>query len=227
MSELNQEEFRRIAEDALAHMAEIERKRPKRNSNGDHSWYAVRCVGAPDKRVIECAERVGWKVYMPHCMELRTVPLRRLPPSQRKSGVPVKRPVPVPLFPRYPFLRFDLRDAMRHEVFQLLGVQGVICDGSSNHLQPAPMADEIIQAFMDIENGGNIPLGTTVQQLAFQIGEQVRISGGTFLGFNAIVDEVPNVALDKLDAAARIKVLISLFGRQVPVELSLADLEKI
>jgi transcription termination/antitermination protein NusG len=190
-------------------------------------WYAVHCAGAPDVRVAECAKRVGWRIYAPFQRELRPVPKRRLTASQRNSAAPVMRAVEVPLFPRYPFIHFDLEDPRRHDVFELLGVQGVLCDGGLSKPQPAYMHESVIAALMKRQNEGAIVLGTTVRDLAYSIGEEVRISTGALAGFNGTVEEIPATPLDQLDESARLRLLVSLFGRETVVELSIADIEKL
>lgn len=190
-------------------------------------WYSVHCAGSPDDRLKEVVTRIGWEIYMPTCMELRAVPKRQLPPSQRNSPFPVRKPTEVKMFPRYPFLRFDLRDDKRHDVFTLLGVQGMICDESAGKPQPAYIHESVINAFKSTEETGSIPLGTTVKQLAFAIGEAVRISYGPFAGQNATVEDIPDVPIERLDENSRLRLLISLFGRATPIEISIADIERL
>jgi len=190
-------------------------------------WYVVHCAGVLDEILIATVKKLGWPVLIPSCMELRAVPKRRLTASQRNNPFPVKRPQRVAMFPRYPFLQFDLRDPLRHEVFALLGVQGMICDGSGNRPHPAYVHDEVINKFQAKETGGTIPLGTTVRQLFYKAGEEVRITSGPFSGMNATVDELPDVPIERLDETARLGLLVHVFGQMTPVELSLADIEKL
>jgi transcription antitermination factor NusG len=195
-------------------------------ASGKH-WYVVHVAGTSDATAAAIMKRIGWEVYQPKCKELRAIPQRQLPPRQRKSGIPVRKPVDVPLFPRYPFIHADLSHPLRHEVFALLGVRGLICDASSAVGRPAPIDDAIIYGFKAREVDGAIPLGLTVRDLAYSIGDQVRIAGGPFAGHNAVIEQLPDVPIDRLDDQARIKLLIGLFGRMVVVEVSLADIEKL
>ena len=190
-------------------------------------WYVVHCVGAKDEQAANVCYRVGWEFYMPKCKELRAIPLRRLSPKQRKSALPVRRPVDVPLFPRYPFIRCNLNDPLRHEIFDILGIQGLICSDGIGKPQPHVIKQSVIDAFKGNEVEGSIPYGTTMEQIHYKIGELVRINAGPFASFNGIVEKLADKPIGSLDADDRIKLLVDLFGHPTSVELSLSDIEKL
>jgi transcription termination/antitermination protein NusG len=190
-------------------------------------WHVVHCANPSDDDISQALKNADYPEYYPHTIEMRPVPKRSLPPKERNNPIRKLKRTKVPIFPRYRFVRFDVRDGRWHELFELIGIQGVLCHEECARPQPAPVMDEAVAALMGLEVDGLIPGKVTVKNLAYAIGEQVRISNGAFVGFNGFVQDVPEKALDELDGSERLTVLVNLFGRHTPVELEIGDIEKL
>ena len=88
-------------------------------------------------------------------------------------------------------------------------------DGQEKRQKPIPLEDKEVDAILK-----QIESGAPKVTVGFQRGEVVRISSGPFADFMGSVSEI--------DAnKGKIRVLVSFFGRETPVELDFLQVEKI
>jgi transcriptional antiterminator NusG len=190
-------------------------------------WHVVHIANPSDDDVTQALKNAGYENYYPKTIEMRALARRHMSAAQRKSTVKVMKRVEMPLFKAYRFVRYDVMDGRWHDLFELVGIRGVLCIEGTARPQPAPVMDEAIAALRATEINGLIPGKVTVRELAYRIGEEVRINNGPFIYFNGVVQDVPAKPLDELDGSERLKLLVSLFGTVVPVELEIGDIEKL
>jgi transcription antitermination factor NusG len=213
----------------LAKLAAIDatRRAHEATSRRGHSqnprWHVAHISpGRSDKHALEWLGRGGFESYYPQERKSRPIPRKRQSQKQRRAMFPPSEMIDVPLFPRYVFVRFDPTGAAWHEEFEIAGVGGMLCYGGV----PAPIAEAEIERIRGGEIEGAIPAATPVRFLLAP-GEQVRILEGSFAHLHATVDKGIDCAIADLPADARIRVLATLFGRVTPIELELAQVERI
>lgn len=115
-------------------------------------------------------------------------------------------------FPGYILVRMVLNDETWHIVRAVPKVTGFVGGGKT----PPPVPDEeVARITKEIDEGKLKPK----PKATFEKGESVRVVDGPFTNFNGIVDEVK-------PEKAKLKVLVSIFGRATPVELSFMQVEK-
>lgn len=122
-----------------------------------------------------------------------------------------KETVKEKIFPGYVLIRMILDDESWLLVRTTQGVTAFI--GAGN--KPTPISDkevEAIQKFMKLEQ----PL----YKAAFTKGEAIKIVDGPFADFLGTVDEIDQTK-------GKIKVLVSIFGRETPVELDFLQVAKL
>lgn len=116
-----------------------------------------------------------------------------------------KREVERKIFPGYVLVKMELNDEAWHIVRNTRGVTGFV--GSGSH--PEPLTDREVES-----------LGVEKREVHvnYKVGDSVRIVDGPLDGFVGNVD-----ALD-LDKDI-VKVTVSMFGRETPIELELGQVE--
>ena len=164
---------------------------------------------------------LGYETYYPMIREMRRVPQRKLSRAQRDSAVTLMRSAVVPFLPQLVFV------AASPGIGRLLdhpGVVGFVCVGN----EPARISPQLIDALRkrEAEGDGAIPGGTPVEYI-FRVGDHVQVVNGPFATFFGIVEEGPDVAIERIDADTRLRLTIDIFGRQTPTSVTVADVRKI
>lgn len=108
------------------------------------------------------------------------------------------------IFPCYVLVKMEMSDATWHVVRNITGVTGFVGPGS----KPVPLSDREVEE-MGIE--------TKVVSLSFEVGDHVKILSTDFEGVVSYISE------DK----KKVRVTVSMFGRQTPIDVEATDVEKI
>ena len=163
-------------------------------------WYAVHTKPRQEDRVSwQLATQHGLRVFLP---KLAVAKRRR---NRRVSVIET-------LFPSYLFVHMPLEPGPWHAVKWTPGVKTLVGTGDV----PVPVPDGAIDLLVERCADGNIVAWKSV----FEAGAQVRIRYGPFAGLVGIFER-------STTQAERVRVLLDLLGRQVPVEVDPVDLEAV
>ena len=122
-----------------------------------------------------------------------------------------KRTVTKKILPGYVLVQMKMTDDSLTMVLNTPGVTGFVGSGT----KPVPLReDEISQIFKQMSSE------TPKMKVGFKQGQSVRVTDGPFTDFVGVVDEI---SADK----GKVKVFLSLFGRETPVELDFLQVEKL
>ena len=116
-------------------------------------------------------------------------------------------------FPGYILVQMELNDNTWHLVKETPKITGFVGDARN----PSPLTTAEVDALTKQMEGGVVKPRPKVQ---FEEGDAIKVIDGPFADFNGTVDEV------KADKG-KLRVLISIFGRNTPVELDFVQVEKI
>jgi len=170
-------------------------------------WYIVHTYAGHENKVSRSLkQRIEAMGFEDRIFDI-IIPVRNtIKVSQGK-----KETVKEKIFPGYVLVKMVLDDETWFMVRSTQGVTSFI--GAGN--KPTPISeDEVaaIQKFMNMEE----PL----YKVAFVIGEAVKITDGPFADFLGTIDSID-------EARGKLKVLVSIFGRETPVELDFLQVKKI
>ena len=116
-------------------------------------------------------------------------------------------------FPGYLLVEMEMTDESWHLVRTTPGVTGFIGAGR----RPVPLSEEEVSEILrQTEERKDKP----TPRVTFQKGEGVRVIEGPFTNFSGVIDEVNS-------GRGKLKALVSIFGRQTPVELEFWQVERL
>ena len=186
-------------------------------------WYVVHSYAGYENRVKANLENRTTSLNMEDYIFEAQVPMEEV--TEIKNGQ--KKLVRRVRMPGYVLVRMDLTDESWGAVRHTPGVTGFV----GNAHQPVPLSlDEVFTmlAPADLESpatagaqgGGGAGRPKEVAVVDFEVGESVTVMEGPFETLPATISEI-NAESQKL------KVLVSIFGRETPVELSFNQVAKI
>ncbi|MDF5751567.1 transcription termination/antitermination protein NusG [Spongiactinospora sp. TRM90649] len=203
--------------DVLPELSDIdpveEFKRQMRGLPGE--WYVIHSYAGYENRVKSNIEtRIG-SLNMEDFIFQVEVPTHTVTEFKSGKKVPVKERV----LPGYVLVRMDLSDESWAAVRNTPGVTGFV--GLSN--KPSPLnLDEVAKLLAPepAEESKRASSKAAPATVDFEVGESVTVMDGPFATLPATVSEISA-------ESQKLKVLVSIFGRETPVELSFNQVSKI
>ena len=172
-------------------------------------WYIVHAYSNFEKKVAESIREQAAQRGLADKFEEVLVPTEHVVEVRRGRKFNSERK----FFPGYVLVKCDLTDQVYHLIKNTPKVTGFL--GADN--KPMPISEaEADRIKGQVAEGVERPKST----ITFEIGETVRVADGPFASFNGKVEEVD-------EGRSRLKVAVSIFGRETPVELEFGQVEKV
>lgn len=115
------------------------------------------------------------------------------------------------LFPGYVLIKMVMTDEAWYLARSTRGVSGFVSSGSGSATKPTPLTEEEI-AQLGVERREIV--------VGYEVGDSVKITDGPLETFIGVVDEIDMTK-------SKVRVVVSMFGRETPVELELDQAEKV
>ena len=180
----------------------------KNHANAENGkWYIIHTYAGHENKVERSLkQRVETMKFTDRVFEIIVPTRNTIKVSQGK-----KETVKEKIFPGYVLIKMILDDETWVMIRSTDGVTSFI--GAGN--KPTPISQkevEAIQKFMEVEE--------PTYKVQFAVGEAVKITDGPFAEFLGTVESID-------EARGKVKVLVSIFGRETPVELDFLQAQKI
>jgi transcriptional antiterminator NusG len=184
-----------------------EKKETAHPASDKGKWYIIHTYAGHENKVERSLkQRVESMKFTDRVFDIIVPTRNTIKVSQGK-----KETVKEKIFPGYVLVKMILDDETWIMVRSTPGVTSFI--GAGN--KPTPISDkevEAIQKFMKLEE--------PMYKVQFSVGEAVKITDGPFTEFLGTIESID-------EARGKVKVLVSIFGRETPVELDFLQVKKI
>ncbi len=179
----------------------------KNRYDSTRQWYAIHTYSGYEEKVADSIRQRAETVDMADKIFDALVPKEKQ--IQIKNGK--RKVVEAKIFQGYVLVEMKLTDETWYIVRNTPGVTGFVGSGT----EPTPVSDSEIAKIkkrMGVEDPKH--------QIDFAPGEVVSIIDGPFKGFDGAVSEIDT-------AKGKLKVMVSMFGRDTPVELDALQVKKV
>jgi transcriptional antiterminator NusG len=169
-------------------------------------WYAVHTYSGYEERVKASVQEKAKLIGLDDKITRIIIPTERVIELKGKKKTEIGKK----FYPGYILIEMELTEETWFLIKNTPRVTGFI-----GGIKPVPLADDEIEVILNQLD--KAPAPTAKRQ--FEKGDNVRIIEGPFSSFVGYVDEVDS-------DHSRLRVMVSIFGRQTPVELSFYQAEK-
>jgi transcriptional antiterminator RfaH len=166
---------------------------------GGRKWYVIRAKPRRERYVSEQLNRQGLEVFFP---AVKVHPVN--PRAARERAY----------FPGYLFVHLDLEAVGVNKLRWMPAAVGLLEFGGEPAVVPEALVAQLRKRIANIQAAG----GLVFADLA--AGDSVEITSGPFAGYEAIFDL-------RLRGSDRVRVLLDLLRRQVPLELDAGSIRKL
>jgi len=174
-------------------------------------WYVLRAIGGKEKKVKEYIDNEIKRLNLADLIAQVLIPTEKV--YQIRNGKKVSKERI--FYPGYVLIEAVLVGEIQHILKDIPNVIGFLGDPKTG--EPIPLrqseANRIlgrVDELADSDEEINVP---------FFVGETVKVIDGPFNSFSGIIEEVN-------EEKKKLKVMVKIFGRKTPLELSFMQVEK-
>jgi transcriptional antiterminator NusG len=170
-------------------------------------WYVINTYSGHENKVKQNLEHRVVSLNQQRAVRQVVVPTETVQEMKENQKVSVEKRT----MPGYVLVNMDLNEDSWSLVKGTPGVTGFV--GASN--EPIPLTQTEVNRLLHREEAVRVP-----SRAQFSIGESVKVISGPLSDFSGEISEIN-------EDASKLKVLVSIFGRETPVEVGYDQVKKI
>ncbi len=180
-------------------------------SENSKKWYVLRAIGGKEKKVKEYIDNEIAIGDLKGYVEQVLIPTEKV--YQIRNGKKISKERN--FFPGYVLIEAALVGEVAHTLRNFPNVIGFLGDTKGG--DPVPMRQSEVNRIL----GRVDELAETDEELniPYVVGETVKVIDGPFNGFNGTIEEIN-------EEKKKLQVMVKIFGRKTPLELSFMQVEK-
>lgn len=175
-------------------------------------WYVVRAVSGQENKIKSYIESDIARLGLSDFVEEVLVPTEKV--IQIRNGKKVNKERKY--FPGYIMIKANLSGEVPHIIRSITNVIGFL--GETKGGDPVPLRTSEVNRMLGKVD--ELSVQTENVAIPFKLGETIKVIDGPFNGFNGSIEKVN-------EEKRKLEVMVKIFGRKTPLELSYMQVEKV
>jgi transcriptional antiterminator NusG len=192
-------------------MSEETQNSQEQNVQSPRKWYVARVISGQEKKVKKKIEIEVERLGLNDRVSQILIPTEKV--FQIRNGKKVSKERN--FFPGYVLIEADLQGEVPYAIKNVSGVIGFL--GSEEGGDPSPLRDSEINRILGKVDEAQE--GEEEVNIPFMVGESVKVIDGPFTDFSGVIEDIN-------EEKKKLKVMVKIFGRKTPLELSYMQVEK-
>ena len=181
--------------------------------SGNKKWYVVRAVSGQENKIKAYIENEISRLGLGDSVDQVLVPTEKV--IQIRNGKKINKERTY--FPGYIMIQANLSGEVPHIIKSITNVIGFL--GETKGGDPVPLRQSEVNRMLGKVDELALEADANVA-IPFTIGETVKVIDGPFNGFDGTIEKIN-------EEKRKLEVMVKIFGRKTPLELSYMQVEKV
>ena len=182
-------------------------------NNGNKKWYVVRAVSGQENKIKTYIENEISRLELQDYVDEVLVPTEKV--VQIRNGKKINKERVY--FPGYIMIKANLSGEIPHIIKSITNVIGFL--GETKGGDPVPLRSSEVNRMLGKVDELSLQADANIA-IPFTIGQTVKVIDGPFNGFDGTIEKIN-------EEKRKLEVMVKIFGRKTPLELSYMQVEKV